>query len=291
MSALLALGCGSLGKMGVPGVAGDTLRIEADAPVVAWTDATLRDAPDRFHFAVVADRTTNHRSGVFGEAMADLDLLQPAFVISVGDQIEGYSDDETQIEAQWQELMGLLSELDAPYFAAPGNHDVSNPVMAQAWRERFGATYYAFHYKRVLFLILNSELFEGMVLADAEKQAAQMAFVEKILRENADARWTFVFLHQPFWQAVKPPTDWKKIEGWLESRAHTIFAGHLHHYTLDQTTGWDHISLATTGGRSQLRGSDYGEFDHFVWVTMTESGPVIGSVLLDGVRGKTIPSR
>jgi len=291
MIAFIAWGCASLGKMFLPAQVGDTLRIEADQPVATWTDAKLRDDPDRFRFAVLADRAIDHRPGVFVEAIEELNLLQPAFVISVGDQIEGYTKKEKRLEAQWRELLGVVSELDAPYFAAPGNHDVSNPFMVQAWQKRFGASYYAFHYKGVLFLLLNSELFKSTPTANAEQQAAQMAFVEKILEANTEARWTFVILHRPFWQTVRPPDDWKKIEAWLALREHTIFAGHHHRYDLDQTTGWDRISLATTGGRSELRGIDYGEFDHFIWVTMTEHGPVIGNVLLGGVKGKAIPAR
>ena len=38
-----------------------------------------------------------------------------------------------------------------------------------------------------------------------------------------------------------------------------------------------------------MRGVEYGEFDHFVWVTMTEDAPVIANVLLDGILPKDIP--
>src|SRR5262249_39565293 len=51
--------------------------------------------------------------------------------------------------------------------------------------------------------------------------------------------------------------------------------------------------LATTGGGSKLRGPEYGEFDHVVWVTMKKDGPVIANLLLDGILPEdlsTIPS-
>src|SRR5207237_5175905 len=41
--------------------------------------------------------------------------------------------------------------------------------------------------------------------------------------------------------------------------------------------------LATTGGASKLRGPEYGEFDHLVWVTMKKDGPILANVLLDGI--------
>ena len=46
--------------------------------------------------------------------------------------------------------------------------------------------------------------------------------------------------------------------------------------------------LATTGGSSTLSGVPEGRFDHFVWVTMTEKGPVLANLLLDGVKSKTL---
>jgi len=41
--------------------------------------------------------------------------------------------------------------------------------------------------------------------------------------------------------------------------------------------------LATTGGGSRMRGVDFGEFDHATWVTMTENGPKIANLLIDGI--------
>jgi hypothetical protein len=31
------------------------------------------------------------------------------------------------------------------------------------------------------------------------------------------------------------------------------------------------------------RGPEYGEMDHIVWVTMTEKGPEVANILLDGI--------
>ena len=48
----------------------------------------LNDDPDQFHFAVVSDRTGGHRAKVFSRAVQQISLLQPTFVMSVGDLIE-----------------------------------------------------------------------------------------------------------------------------------------------------------------------------------------------------------
>src|ERR1700677_5006356 len=58
-----------------------------------WTHLRFNDSADNYHFAIVSDRTGGHRARVFSEAVDRLNLMQPAFVVSVGDLIEGYSKD------------------------------------------------------------------------------------------------------------------------------------------------------------------------------------------------------
>ncbi|MEL6737876.1 MAG: metallophosphoesterase [Pseudomonadota bacterium] len=294
-----------------------------DGEAKPWTSLEALDAEARFHFVVVSDRTGNHRPGVWQEAMDKIDLMQPAFVVSVGDLIEGYTEDRRQLKREWDEIDAMIKTLDAPFFYVSGNHDYSTEVMAQVWAERLGASYYSFKYKGALFVVLNSALFDregiegyGKRGGDwAKDQAAQLAWLDETLKTNEDARWTFMFMHRPYWLEnwVKPPVDpetgerpklpatgpwethkirppeWAKVEEMLGARPYTLFAWHEHVYEYDETPGVPHqhrIRLASTGGASGLRGVDYGSFDHFVWVTMTDDGPVIANVLLDGVLPK-----
>ncbi len=304
-----------------------------------WTSLEMRDGEERFHFAVVTDRTGGMREGVFPIGVDKLNLVQPAFVMSVGDLIEGYTLDRQTIEEEWDEFEGFTARLDAPFFYVAGNHDYMNVEMEEEWRERFGASYYHFIYKDTLFLVLNSEIFdinpegpdstggeghEEWYATEARTAArdAQFAYVEQVLEANPNVRWTFVFIHKPFWRSgwEFPPRkeggewwemdlsnypvdgpyplneaktdDWTRMETLLGDRNYTAFAGHRHSYEYtDKSDGphtHDHISLATTGGVSSLRGLTFGEFDHLVWVTMTEDGPVVANLLLDGVHGKDI---
>jgi hypothetical protein len=46
--------------------------------------------------------------------------------------------------------------------------------------------------------------------------------------------------------------------------------------------------LATTGGGSDLRGVAFGELEHITWVTMTDEGPQVAHLELDGIHDKTI---
>jgi hypothetical protein len=282
----LAIGCGTL----FAGHYAARFEAEVDGPPeqVPWTGLEPAADPDEFRFAVVTDRTGGHRDGIFEAAMGKLNLVRPEFVVSVGDLIEGYTDDPVVLDEEWDEIEGFVGRLQMPFFYVPGNHDMSNAVMAEEWRSRFGPSYYHFRYKGVLFLALNSELF-GLVhdpktsLPGPWTQADQLAFVERVLAENAGARWTFVLIHQPLWDSPRPNPDWGRVEELLKGRPHTVFAGHFHRYTQHLRNDQQYITLATTGGGSRMRGTPWGEFDQVAQVTMTSDGPVIANLRLDGI--------
>ena len=259
----------------------DQPRITVEA-VNPWTHLDLRNDPDHFQFAIVADRTGGHREGVFADAVGKLNLLQPEFVMSVGDLIEGYTENRETLAAEWDEFDGFVDALDMPFFYLPGNHDISNEVMAEVWAERLGRAWYSFVYRDVLFVCLNSEDGEASHVGPEQR-----AWLAEVLDDHRDARWTLVFVHKPLWNYVREgemlDTGWAEVEELLRGRRHTVFAGHFHRYTKHVRNDSRYIVLATTGGGSSLAGPIYGQFDHVVWVTMTGDGPRIANLMLDGI--------
>lgn len=250
-----------------------------------WSDKPLLDDPDRFQIAIMTDNTGGHRPGIWMKAVERLNLLRPTFVMSVGDLIEGYSNDPAVIEAEWKEFLGFIDRMQMKFFFVAGNHDVSNPTMHELWRKHFGVEWYSFDYKGVHFVCLSSE--------DTKDQIGpeQLAWLEADLKKHADARWTMLFFHKPLWTISERAitsgnpdlTNWKKVEAALGTRPHTVFAGHVHHYVQYDRNGQKYYHLATTGGGSPLRGVPYGEFDHVAWLTMEPEGPTVVNLLLDGV--------
>ena len=265
-------------------------KIEVSDTLNPWTKLEWNNDPTNFQFVIVTDRTGGLRPGVFEKGAEKVNLLQPEFVMSVGDLISGYTEDEAEINRQWEEFDSYVESLDMPFFYVVGNHDITNKVMEDIWKQRLGRTYYHFVYHDVLFLCLNSE--EGL---DAHRSSFfsedQRAYIKQALDENPDVRWTLVFLHKPVWLSEghlggdKPedPSGWKEIEGMLQGRKHTVYAGHIHRYTQDTHENNNYITLATTGGGSRLRGPIFGEFDHVMWVTMTDDGPIMANLLLNGI--------
>src|SRR5262249_55492602 len=122
-----------------------------------WTSARPNHDPEEFQFAVVSDRTGSHRPKIFSQAVERLNLLQPEFVLSVGDLIEGGNKSPKQLAAEWDEFNGYVARLKMPFFYVPGNHDTGNLVTDKVWQERFGRRWYHFVYRNVLFLCLDTD--------------------------------------------------------------------------------------------------------------------------------------
>ena len=285
-----------------------------------WTAKEFRNDPENFQFAIIGDRTGGANvQGTFKLAMGQLNLLQPEFVINVGDIIEGYTEDKSELEEMWEEVEDMTGELQMPFFYVRGNHDVSYPIAHEVWRDRYGAAYYHFIYKDVLFIALDSEdsprmepppdmkekikLYSRLqtedppaarkMLAEFMKDEAvvagltkpvefpeeQLAWIKKTLEKNTDVRWTFLFMHEPCWE--NPSESFKAIQKLLKDRGHTFFAGHLHYYDYDEIDGHEHITMGPAGASWHHDGP--GNVDHIMWVTMTEDGPQMGNIALKGI--------
>jgi hypothetical protein len=289
--------------------------ISVDSRANPWTRLDLDAHPGWFNFVLISDRTGGARPGVFERGLACTDLLAPRFAIQLGDLIEGYTDDLDEIERQWSELDTMLSRLSTPLFHVPGNHDVSTPTMARVWEQRYGRRYFHFRFNDVLFLVVDTQDppftlppealeglrdFEDRVRRDpvtlrhtlegyldwegtqpANLSNEQLDYFETVLRDHADARWTFVCMHMPIWQGEHP--SWQRLRRALGNRRYTTFAGHVHNYQRRVIDGQDHIRLGPTGGLWVLSGPD-GNFDHITLVTMTDTEPVITSITLNGFR-------
>lgn len=256
---------------------------QAQAAPDPWSAAPVLDAPEDFQFAIVSDRTGGHRDGVFEQALQKVNLLRPSFVMTVGDLIEGYDHDGPTIDAEWDEVTGAVGEhLDMRFYYVPGNHDIhwketTGLVSKERWEARFGRTYYHFVYQNVLFLCLNTE-----DPPPSSIDLQQQAYFADVLAKHPDVRWTCLFMHKPMW-AIPEARGWVAMETLLADRPYTVFAAHWHQYHHEVRKGHDYFVLGTCGGSSDLRGQAYGELDHLTWITMTEAGPAVALIALDGV--------
>ena len=89
-----------------------------------WTYERVNDHKNKFNFVVVTDRTGGERKGVWQKGIKKINLMQPAFVVSVGDLINGYTKDLDTINAEWEEL---FVKKQMPFFYVAANY--TNEVM------------------------------------------------------------------------------------------------------------------------------------------------------------------
>ena len=248
-----------------------------------YTHLNVNNALDSFQFAIIGDLTGGMRPGVLEDATAKLNLLQPEFVMCIGDLVEGNADTEAELDAQWDEFNAIIAPLTMPFFRVPGNHDVSNSDSGkQVWKRRHGPLFYHFVYREILFLCLNSD---DDALAHFGEE--QLLYVEKTLAEYANVKWTLLFFHKPVWNQSRE-SGWERIESALAERPYTVFAGHTHEYLKYDRKGRDYFVLGTTGGGQAHAGRVAGEFDHIVWVTFRDGAPTFANLMLDGIADKDI---
>ena len=252
-------------------------KTDVDTSKKPWTNLDFYNDPTNFQFAIVADRTGGNRRGVFEVGVEKLNLVMPEFVMCVGDLIQGYTTDTATIAQQWDEVNQIISGLKMPFFYLPGNHDITNKVMEKEWEKRYGRRYYNFVYKNVLFITLDSNDDD-----DYNLTREQTDFVLKTLKENTDVRWTFLFMHHPIW-TYDTGGRFPEIQEALKSRKHTVIAGHEHRYHHEEINNANYYILATTGAGSVLLGEPFGQFDHISWITMSDNGPVMANLKLDGI--------
>jgi hypothetical protein len=282
-----------------------------------WTSEDFDAAAGKFTFAVFSDLNGGERERVFEIAAAQLSLLRPELILSVGDLIVGETDDPAALHAQWDWFDERAGRARAPVFHVGGNHDLTGAPLQRVWDERYGRRYYYFVYRDVLFLVLDTEdntperaqhIFEARnhalrVLDEQGEEAfnrseyanlpelpagnitaAQSRYFLDALARYPEVRWTFLFMHKSPWLR-EDLVAFTAIEDALADRPYTVFSGHNHAYSHTERRGRDYIHLGTTGG-SQGHGP-YRSMDHVTLVTVDDNGVDIANLLMEGILDKT----
>jgi hypothetical protein len=290
---------------------------EIETSAKPWTQIPTPSGDGQFTFAVIGDLNSGQRKGVFEIAAQQLSLMKPKFILSIGDLIEGGTEDSTKLKKLYDEFDVRVAKAGAPFFHVGGNHDLTSPKTRSFWEKHYGRRYYHFVYENILFLVIDSEDYteermteifharnRAIELLDSGKTAlamktayfampervtgevsdAQSAYFEKVIEQHPNVRWTFLFMHKPVWQR-EGTGNLDRIEAALSKRNYTLFNGHFHKYEYSERNGKDYIMMATMSGGQDKSAKN--AFDHITLVTIAEDQPSIVSLRLDGVLDKT----
>jgi len=245
------------------GVASNNLGIPDEASLIM---GKMPADADKFTFAIIADKTGGGQENwpIFDRAVAEINLLNPDFVMTIGDHIQGYVSDTEVVKSMWKEYFDHLSMLEATVFLVPGNHDISNTVMYNYWRENIGKTYYSFNYKGCHFLVINSE--ESQSPNGEEAVTEQIDFIRKDIENNKNAEQIFIFMHKPIWWQKG---IWDSIEPTLVGTNYRVFAGHTHRINFENRNEHPYLIIATTGaGLNERPVEELGLFHHLTMVSV-----------------------
>ena len=227
---------------------------------------------DAFDFIVIGDNQNyvpTDQPECFKQMLREFNVLEPSFVMDVGDLILGGSADS--LPPQWDAFERITGVLKVPFLAAPGNHDISDAASEKLWEQRMGPTRYTVRYGNSLFIVLDSE----EVGALERIPDAQVDWLKAQLQAAGDAKNIFLFLHQPLWSDTDElgrPKDytphWDNVEAAIQGYpVRACFSGHVHCYRDGGVRGGVHYAI--TGGAGVGSGGateEEGDFNHYLLV-------------------------
>lgn len=220
---------------------------------------------ERFTFCVLGD--TRHWMPIvmpdtFIRNINEMNLLDPSFIIDVGDLILGYIDSASLTHTEWDSFLAAIGVSSVPFIPIVGNHDVWDRQSQRIFKERVGPVAFSFDYGNSHFLCLTTE--EPGYLGNIAP--AQLRWLKEDLEAHRDVTHIFVFMHKPIWSYE---SNWlTEVHPLLKKYpVKAVFAGHEHLYRKDIV---DEIPcIVTGGGGADLDGEpEGGGFHHFLHISV-----------------------
>jgi len=216
-------------------------------------------AQHSFRFEILGDRTGEAQPGVYEEAWREAAEDNPAFVVTVGDTIQGYNDQTAR--AEWTAVMEILKPWRRfPLYLTPGNHDIWSAESEALFREyAHHPPHYSFDYGGAHFTILDNSRSDQF-------SAEELDFLEQDLKEHAGQPVKFVVSHRPSWilDAFLGNPNFAIQRLAKKYGLHFVIAGHLHQMLRTELEGVEYISMASSGGhlRASKKYEDGWFFEH-----------------------------
>jgi len=219
--------------------------------------------PDSFRFAILGDRTGEAQPGVYEAVWRAVAADLPAFVIGVGDTIQGLNDGTA--ETEWRQVQQILAPYKRfPLYMAPGNHDIWSESSERLFRKYTKqAPHYSFDYGQAHFTILDNSRSEQF-------SAHELTFLENDLRAHAAQPVKFIVSHRPSWliAVILGNPQFALHQAAKKYGVRYVIAGHVHQMLHADLEGVTYLSMPSAGGH--LRASKKYEDGWFFGHTAVE---------------------
>jgi len=242
--------------------------------------AAAAGAVEDFTFVVLGDRTGGHVEGIYG-TVVEKSLAEGAdLYITVGDQIEGYTDDADAVQEEWDEYFGIVERIPTDLYLLAGNHDIWDDQSEEIWRERVGTEpNYSFDYQGVHFTMLDTSRWEASDSLPEE----YYRWLEVDLSAHSDDRLTLVFFHKPLWYDTLAGGEADRLhEIFKAGGVDGIFNGHFHTYGSAFYDGIAYTMVGSSGGRMSDELMYKGHFFQYCVVDVSGDNFEITVVPLEG---------
>jgi len=218
------------------------------------------------HFMLLGDRTGEVQPGIFERVWREISSAKPAFVVSVGDTIQGGND--ATAEAEWREVRALLAPYrKIPLYLAPGNHDIWSEPSARLFQEYAERPlHYSFDAGGAHFTVLDNSRSDAWPAGELEWLAGD-------LRAHAAVPVKFVISHRPSWllDAALGNTAGPLHRMAKQYGVCCVIAGHVHQLIHAEVDGVRYLALPSAGGHLRLSGK-YEDGWFFGWTDVEIKG-------------------
>jgi len=223
---------------------------------VVYTDSHLNQSETESMSPHQVNKLANGRHR---NVINEINQIGPAFAIHLGDLVHPVPVMGIYVDAA-ERFHEQVSELNCPLHIIPGNHDIGDkpirwgPAEAVSdqslalWEKHFGPHYHAFEHTGCGFILLNAQIINSGLAAEAE----QKAWLEANLEAKQGKR-LFVGIHYPpfvhrrdeleyYDNIAEPGRSWL-IDMFEKYDVEAVFSGHVHNFWYHRICGTDFYIL------------------------------------------------
>ena len=208
--------------------------------------------PESLRVAILGDRTGDVQPDVYEQVWKEVAAEDPAFVVTVGDTIQGMLDATAQTE--WQEVESILKPYRRfPLYLAPGNHDIWSGASDRLFRQHAGhPPHYSVDRGPMHVTILDNSRSD-------ELAAEELAFLEEDLKAHESQPVKIIVSHRPSWlvNVALRNTDFPLHRIARRYGVGHVIAGHVHQLLRFSLEGIDYISMPSAGGHLRPAEAEY----------------------------------